>query len=167
MALLSHINDYGLVWMALLVMFAGLGERNGLGCITRFFNTSEEANPTTKAIIPASAAQRPVLLLPDVRLLVCPPNSYSFPSVNATYAFAVSSGASLATRRLLGRVPFWGWGSLTLAVSTFYSRIYVDVHYPSDVLGGAILGVAVGWLAAFMVTRLGKDEALQRLPNSH
>jgi hypothetical protein len=36
-------------------------ETKGLGCITRLFNTSEETNPNTKAVNPASAAQRPVL----------------------------------------------------------------------------------------------------------
>src|SRR5919199_5553725 len=36
-------------------------ERKSLDCITRFFNTSEEINPATKATNPASAAQRPVL----------------------------------------------------------------------------------------------------------
>jgi undecaprenyl-diphosphatase len=103
---------------------------------------------------------RPFLALPDVRLLVDPPSSYSFPSVNVAYAFAASSGASLATRRLLGRIPAWGWASLALATAITYSRVYVGVHYPSDALVGALLGVFGGWLATLLVTKFGKLEAL-------
>ncbi|MDQ3924024.1 MAG: phosphatase PAP2 family protein [Actinomycetota bacterium] len=98
---------------------------------------------------------RPFLSLSDVRLLVSPPSSYSLPSVNATYAFAASSGALLAARRLLGRVSLWGWSFLALAVAISYSRIYVGVHYPTDVLSGALLGLFAGWLAAFIVDRFG------------
>jgi undecaprenyl-diphosphatase len=52
---------------------------------------------------------------------------------------------------------------LALAAVISYSRIYVGVHYPGDVLGGALLGLFVGWLAAFIVDRLDKHEALRRL----
>lgn len=60
---------------------------------------------------------RPFVSLPDVRLLVSLPSSYSFPPVNATYAFAASNVALLTARGLLGRLPIWGWGFLTLAVA--------------------------------------------------
>jgi undecaprenyl-diphosphatase len=102
---------------------------------------------------------RPFVSLPDVRLLISPPSSYSFPSVNATYAFAASSGASLTARRLLGRLPIWVWGFLALAVAVSYSRVYVGVHYPSDVLSGAIIGILIGWLVASIGFRFGKVRA--------
>jgi undecaprenyl-diphosphatase len=109
---------------------------------------------------------RPFVSLPDVRLLVSPPSSYSFPAVNATYAFAASSGASLMARRLLGHLPVWGWGFLALAVAVSYSRIYVGVHYPGDVLSGAIVGISIGWLVAFIGAKVGKDRAFGR-PTIH
>jgi undecaprenyl-diphosphatase len=77
--------------------------------------------------------------------------------VNATYAFAASSGASLTARHLLGRLPIWGWGFLALAVAVSYSRVYVGVHYPGDVLAGAIIGTSIGWLIAAIGDRVGKD----------
>ena len=76
--------------------------------------------------------------LPDVRPLVDPPDSYAFPSGHATYAFSASSGTVLATQRLRDRVPPWSWGLLALAAAISYSRSYVGVHYPSDVLSGAV-----------------------------
>jgi undecaprenyl-diphosphatase len=105
---------------------------------------------------------RPFVTLPDVRLLVSPASSYSFPSVNATYAFAASSGASLTAQRMLGRLPVWGWGLLVLAIAVSYSRVYVGVHYPSDVLGGALLGISIGWLVASVGAKISKDRAFER-----
>ena len=48
---------------------------------------------------------------------------------------------------------------MALAVAISYSRVYVGVHYPGNALGGALLGMSVGWLAASALARLGKDEA--------
>ena len=166
MTLLSHINDYGLVWLVLLVILTALGGRTSrwaalAGLIALALGVA--ASEVLKNLV---MQPRPFLSLPDVRLLVSPPSSYSSPSVNVTYAFAASSGASLAARRLLGRVPLWGWGFLTLAVTIAYSRVYVGVHYPSDVLGGVLLGLLVGWLTASILSKIGKDEAFGRPTNS-
>lgn len=44
----------------------------------------------------------------------------------------------------------FGWAAIPLAVIVAFSRLYLFVHYPSDVLAGAVLGVAVG-LAVYRV----------------
>ena len=157
---LGRINDYGVVWLVLLGALAALGGKTGrwaalagLAALLAGFACSE----LLKSVV---MQPRPFVSLPDVRLLVSPPSSYSFPSVNATYAFAASSGASLTARGLLGRLPLWGWGFLALALAVSYSRVYVGVHYPGDVLGGAILGIAIGWLIASIGVRFGRDGAL-------
>lgn len=162
MVFLSRINDYGLVWLVLLGMLAALGGRTGRWAALAGLIALVVGAASSEVLKSLVMQPRPSLSLPDVRLLVSPPSSYSFPSANAACAFAASSGASLAAWRLLGRVPVWGWCSLVLAAAISYSRVYVGVHYPSDVLGGALLGVSVGWLGAFMVARLGKHEALGR-----
>jgi membrane-associated phospholipid phosphatase len=55
-------------------------------------------------------------------------------------------------------------GLVTLVAGVIsYSRVYVGVHYPGDVLGGTLLRLLIGWLAAFMVNRRGKHEAFRRL----
>ena len=68
---------------------------------------------------------RPFATPDEVRLLVSAPHSYAFPSGHTTSAFGATSGAVLAARRLLRRVPLWGWAMLPLAVAISYSRIYV------------------------------------------
>lgn len=165
-AFLSRVNDYGLVWLVLLGVLAALGGSIGRRAALAGLMALLVGVASSEVLKNLVMQPRPFLELPDVRLLVSPPSSYSFPSVNVAYAFAASTGASLATRRLLGRIPAWGWASLALAAAISYSRVYVGVHYPSDVLGGALLGVSVGWLAALLVTRLGKHEGLGRSTNT-
>jgi undecaprenyl-diphosphatase len=100
---------------------------------------------------------RPFATLPDIRLLVPEPGSYAFPSGHATSAFAAASGAVLAAKRLLGRVPAWGWGMLALAAAVAYSRIYVGVHWPTDVAVGILLGTVCGWVGSRLATRRGQE----------
>ena len=45
-------------------------------------------------------------------------------------------------------LPWSGWGMLILAATISYSRVYVGVHYPTDVVAGAGLGFACGWIGA-------------------
>ena len=52
------------------------------------------------------------------------------------------------------------WAIPTLAAAIAFSRLYLYVHWPSDVLGGAVLGSAVGWAGAWLVQRA--EQALAR-----
>jgi undecaprenyl-diphosphatase len=62
--------------------------------------------------------------------------THSFPSGHATVAFACATVLALAVPRL--RVPLF-----VLAALIAFSRVYVGVHYPFDVLAGAVLGVGL------------------------
>jgi membrane-associated phospholipid phosphatase len=64
------------------------------------------------------------------------PATYSFPSGHATVSFACATVLALAVPRL--RVPL-----IVLAVLISFSRVYVGVHYPGDVLAGAVLGIGI------------------------
>jgi membrane-associated phospholipid phosphatase len=84
--------------------------------------------------------QRPFETLLDVRLLVRPPTDSSFPS---GHALMVCAGATVAWHRMKKRysLPLMLESSLVA-----YSRIYVGVHYPLDVISGSILGIAIACL---------------------
>lgn len=87
---------------------------------------------------------RPCNMLEDVRLLVGCSSSYSMPSNHATNSSAVAMTLFFLFKRHINR--FISFYPVILAISIIYSRIYVGVHYPSDVLAGAILGISLAFL---------------------
>ena len=79
---------------------------------------------------------RPPLSNPEPEPLVGLPATHSFPSGHATVSFACATVLALAVPSL--RVPLYA-----LAALIAFSRVYVGVHFPFDVLAGAVLGVAI------------------------
>jgi undecaprenyl-diphosphatase len=78
--------------------------------------------------------------LPGLPPLMGTPTGLSFPSAHAT----TSSCAATVYGRLVPRAPLAG-----LAAAIAATRVYLGVHYPSDVLAGALLGTAIGSAAAW------------------
>ncbi len=75
----------------------------------------------------------------DVRLFWPAPNYPSFPSGHAAMAFATAVVLGLSYQRK------WVWAAATLGASLIsVSRLYLGFHYPSDILGGAVLGASTG-----------------------
>ena len=83
----------------------------------------------------AIGRRRPVV--EDLPHLMATPTGLSFPSSHSTSSFA----AAQAFGRLVPRVPLLG-----AAVAMAFSRLYLGVHYPSDVAAGAALGTVIGSL---------------------
>jgi undecaprenyl-diphosphatase len=94
--------------------------------------------------------QRPCEVLLDSRTLVghgCESRDPSFPSGHASRTFALAGFVLLRFRWRVG-VP-----ALAFATLVGYSRIYLGLHWPTDVIGGALLGVAVAGLVEMMSRR--------------
>jgi undecaprenyl-diphosphatase len=81
---------------------------------------------------------RPFEVVPEARLIAQRPLTSAFPSGHAARAFA----GALAVSRL---IPAWQPAWWALAALIGVSRVYVGVHWPSDVVAGALLGLAVAW----------------------
>lgn len=86
---------------------------------------------------------RPCNVLEDVRLLVGCSRSYSMPSNHAANSMAVATSLLFLNRKYIGK--FLSFYPIFLAILISYSRVYVGVHYPSDVLVGMILGSLVSF----------------------
>ena len=85
----------------------------------------------------------------DFSIIVSTPTSSSFPSTHSAMSFA---GAV---------VLFWGkrmWGIIALIFASIvgFSRVYLLVHYPSDILVGAIFGVAIGLIVVLVGRRFAR-----------
>jgi len=93
---------------------------------------------------------RPCAVVAGTRIVSPCAGSPSFPSNHAANAFAVAGFLAVYDRRL-------AWAALSIAVLVSYSRVHLGVHYPLDVLAGAILGITLGACAGMVVRRLSKS----------
>jgi len=87
--------------------------------------------------------QRPCQVIEGVRLLVGCTKSFSLPSNHAANAFTIA----------VIFCYFFRWTALpvlSIAILVAFSRIYVGVHYPSDVIAGAIWGSLIAWISIFL-----------------
>ena len=93
---------------------------------------------------------RPFDVRTGIELLVKRPTDFSFPSGHTAASFA-----SVMALYLAGEKKIW-ISSLGLAVLIAFSRLYLYVHYPTDVLGGVVAGLAAGALGYWLVKKVSE-----------
>ena len=96
------------------------------------------------------ARTRPFDVNTTVQLLVAKPRDYSFPSGHTAASFA-----SVTALYLAGEKKMWK-AALVLAVLIALSRLYLYVHYPTDIIGGVIFGSLSGYLGYKIVEQIRK-----------
>ncbi|HZQ02559.1 MAG TPA: phosphatase PAP2 family protein [Gaiellaceae bacterium] len=138
---LTHAGSYGALWLLVALALALALRRPGLLAWTVVADgVGELASEALKAAIPRAR--------PHLQPLVALPHSHSFPSGHATTSFACATVLAAAVPRL--RFPLY-----LLAAAVAWSRVYVGVHYPLDVLAGAVLGLAIGLVARAVPEHVG------------
>jgi undecaprenyl-diphosphatase len=139
-------NFLGVVIVAavLILVFGRRQDRVGLLILVAVVATSDLTCNAFKHLL---MRPRPCHALEGVRLLVGCGGSYSMPSGHATNIFAAMVFLSL---RYSKGLPLF----LALAFLVAYSRMYVGVHYPSDVMVGAALGTGIAVLYSVAEKRL-------------
>ena len=85
----------------------------------------------------------------------------SFPSGHTSFSFYTATNLSLRYRKWYVVVPSYVW-----AAAVGYSRLDLGLHYPSDVLAGAILGTATGWLTHMANHWMARSKARRSKPKA-
>ena len=104
------------------------------------------------ALKPLFARPRPCDLQPEMLTLVARPHGWSFPSGHTASAFAAAFALWLQNRRL-------GVPALVLAGFIGFTRMYLYVHFPTDILGGVALGLALGACGSLLADKVSNKWA--------
>ena len=146
--LITRTADHGELWIILaLVLLAIRSQRKyGAAVACGLVLDLVSCNLLLKPLV---GRIRPFAVHAAVELLVNAPLDASFPSGHTAASFAAVFALKAAGS------PLWK-PALAVAVVIAFSRLYLYVHWPSDVLAGALLGAAVGWAGAKLAKKAGK-----------
>lgn len=141
---ITHLGDAGWFWIILgiVLLIPKKTRKAGIAALAALAIGALITNVALKNII---ARIRPYEVVEGLKLLIEPQSDFSFPSGHT----CASIGAALAMYPFLERK--WGIPLVILAVLISLSRLYVGAHYPTDVLGGAVVGAFAAWGAVRIV----------------
>lgn len=147
MKVITHLGDKGIFWILLTIALLIVRKTRPLGvvcAVSMIFGLI-----VTNLIIKNWVARvRPYELIEGLECIVGKADDFSFPSGHTTNSLAC---AWVLFRRAPKK---WGVPALILAILISLSRLYVGIHYPTDVLGGALIGICSACLAMWLVPRL-------------
>ena len=145
MPALSWTCNHGEIWIVLAAVLLAVKRyrRQGLAVGCALVTDLVLCNLILKPLV---GRVRPFVIHP-VELLGPPPTDASFPSGHTAASFAAVFALKASGS------PLWK-PALAVAVAMAFSRLYLYVHWPSDVLFGALVGAAAGFIGAWMARRM-------------
>ena len=148
---ITALGNSGIIWVlaAVALLCTKKYRKYGLMLLAGLVVAMLAGNLALKNLF---ARPRPCWLDESVPLLIDRPRDYSFPSGHTMAAAIGATILTAADRR-------FGWVAIPLAVLIAFSRMYLYVHFPSDILGGAVLGVGIGLLMLYAGRRFAKRKA--------
>lgn len=157
---ITFLGNVGWIWILLTIVLLIFKKTRTIGIMAAFALIASLIinNIALKNLVMRT---RPYEFFSEVERLIAEPSDYSFPSGHAAASFA----AAIAVMNGIKKFEFKGaytvlyYGVLVLAVLIAFSRLYVGVHYPTDV----VAGILSGWLIGDLVWKIPiKNNKLKR-----
>lgn len=149
--LITKLGDAGMVWILLSVVLLLIPRTRKSGAILAAALCVDVVlcNGILKNLF---RRIRPCDVNTSIRLLIARPDDFSFPSGHTAASFAAVTALMLA-----GEKKLW-MPALALAVFIAFSRLYLYVHYPTDILGGIAVGIFAGYVGNWIINLLGEKK---------
>ena len=147
MTSITKLGDAGIFWIILTLLFLIIPKMRKTGIIMAAALIMDLliCNVAVKNLV---ARTRPCDVNKSIQLLIKRPWDYSFPSGHTAASFA-----SVTALYLAGEKKLWK-PVLVLGCVIAFSRMYLYVHYPTDILGGVIIGILSGVLGYKIIRRM-------------
>ena len=149
--LVTKLGDAGMIWILLSVVLVLIPRTRKSGVILAAALCVDVVlcNGILKNLF---RRIRPCDINTSIQLLVARPDDFSFPSGHTAASFAAAAALILA-----GEKKLW-MPALALAVFIAFSRLYLYVHYPTDILGGIAVGIFAGYAGNWIVNHLSSEK---------
>ena len=136
---ITSLGNGGFIWLAIAVglMFSKKYRKSGIVLIASLAIGVFIGSVVLKPLI---ARPRPCHVNGELPLLINIPTDFSFPSGHTMSSVSAAYVLTSANKKL-------GWFAIPLAVLIAFSRLYLYVHFPSDVIAGAVIGIAIAYFA--------------------
>lgn len=150
MVFVSTLGNAGILWIAIGVLLCIFPKYRKCGAqmIVSMALTFIVGNLLLKNLV---ARQRPCWIDPNVTLLVASPGDYSFPSGHSMNGFTAAVTLLCYDKRL-------GIPAVVLASLIAFSRLYLFVHFPTDVFAGIVIGIIMALICRKIFDRISKTK---------
>lgn len=155
LAFITSLGNAGIIWIVLAVVLLILPKTRKTGIIVAAALLMDLilCNLILKNLV---ARVRPYDVNTAIAILIKKPLDFSFPLGHTAASFAAMTALFLAKMKK-------AWiAALVLAVLIAFSRLYFYVHYPTDVLGGAVVGILSGIIGYTIVEKIDKCRKVAR-----
>lgn len=147
MPVITNIKYYRIPILVMLGLLAIFGGGKGRSAVLLALITLTMTDQLSSHVIkPWVARMRPCHVVEGARFITGCGGTFAFPSGHATNTMAAAIFFGLLYRR-------WWWPAVALSVLVSYSRVYLGIHYPGDILGGWVLGGGIAWLVVWVYER--------------
>ena len=144
MTRISMLGNAGVIWIVISIVLLSIKKYRKCG-ITLVIGLLLGLLIGNIILKPLVARPRPCWINSDIALLIASPKDFSFPSGHTLSSF-------IAAIILLKEDKKFGYVAMILAILIAFSRMYLYVHFPSDILAGVVLAILIGF-AAIRISR--------------